>query len=131
MRGSLSYCTITQLEQCCQQLDRWDEIHYVNVFVLYNRVLPGTENCLMVQRREEASKPFLDSKTQEERENKEINLINILNPGDPGLVAGGAFSPPSPSQAAPEVGIKEPMAPPQCDEGWVSLSKTHHGTQFG
>ena len=82
MRGSLSYCTITQLEQCCQQLDRWDEIRYVNVFVLYNRVLPGTENCLMVQRREEASKPFLDSKTQEERENKEINLINILNPGE-------------------------------------------------
>ena len=31
-----------------------------------------------------ASKPLPDSKTQEERENKEINLINALNPGDRG-----------------------------------------------
>ena len=81
MDGSLSYYTITQLEQYCQWLDKRDEIHYVNAFILlYSTVLSGTENCLMVQRREVASKSLPYGKTQEERENEEINLVNTLNP---------------------------------------------------
>ena len=48
------------------------------------------QNHLIVQRREVASKPLPYGKTQEERENEEINLINILNPGERRLVVGGA-----------------------------------------
>ena len=71
MHGSLSYCTIMHLKQYCQQLDRWYEIHYINAFMsLHNRVSPGTENCLMAERREEASKPLSNRRTQEERENR-------------------------------------------------------------
>ena len=63
MDGSLNYCTIMQLEQYCQWLDKWDEICYVDAFILlYNRVLSGIKNHLMVQRREVASKPFPDGK---------------------------------------------------------------------
>ena len=85
MHGSLSYCTIIQLEQYCQWLDRWDETCYVDAFMsLHDKVSSGTEKHLMVQRRDEASKPLLDSKAQGERENEEINLINDLSPGDSG-----------------------------------------------
>ena len=74
-----------QLEQHCQWLDKWDEIHYVNAFMLlHNKVLPWTENCLMVQRRELASKPLPDSKIQEEKHNEELSLVNALNPEDTG-----------------------------------------------
>ena len=50
---------------------------------LYNRVLPGTKNLLMVQRREEALKPLPGSKAQEEKANEHTNLINALNSGNP------------------------------------------------
>ena len=30
VHDSLRYCTIMQLKQYCQQLDRWDEIRYAN-----------------------------------------------------------------------------------------------------
>ena len=94
MDGSLSYCTIMQLEQYCQHLDKGNEICYVKAFVsLYSRILSEKENCLMGQKREVASKPLPDGKTQEEGENEDINLINILNPGDQVLVAGGASLP--------------------------------------
>ena len=43
---------------------------------------------MMVQRSKVASKPLPDNKTQEEKANEEINLINALNPRDTGLVAG-------------------------------------------
>ena len=66
----------------------------------------------MVQRREVASKPLPDGKTLEGREKEEINLINVLNPRDRGLVAWGASLPSPPSQAVPEVETTEPMAPP-------------------
>ena len=84
-----------QLEQYCQWLDKWDEIHYVKEFVsLHNRdqgplfLSPGTKNHLMVQRREVASKPLPDSKSQEEEKSEEISLNNALNPVDMGLAAG-------------------------------------------
>ena len=48
---------------------------------LYNRIFSGTETHLMVQRRQVASEPLPDGKTQEERESK-INLINVLNQGN-------------------------------------------------
>ena len=64
LNSFLSYCTIIQLEQYCQQLAKWDKINYVNAFMsLCNRISPETENCLMVQRREEASKPLPDGRT--------------------------------------------------------------------
>ena len=93
--------------------------------------MPGTENCSMVQRRKEAPKPLPHSKAQEKKETEEVNLVNVLNPGNPELVAGGVFAPPPPSRTAPEVETREPRAPPLCGEGWVSPSKTRQGTQFG
>ena len=42
----------------------------------------------MVQRREMVSKYGLDSKKQEEKKIKKISLVNGMNPGDAGLVAG-------------------------------------------
>ena len=61
MDGSLNHCTIFQLEQYCQWLDKRDEIHYVDAFIsLYNRDFSGTENHLIVQRREVASKLLPD-----------------------------------------------------------------------
>ena len=36
----------------------------------------------MAQRRNMVSKHIPDSKTQEEKENEEISLVNVLNPGD-------------------------------------------------
>lgn len=87
--GSLNYYTTMQLEQYCQWLDKWDKIHYVKAFVsLHNRVSPGTKSFLMAQRREVASKPFPDSKTQKKEKNEEISLDNALNPVDRGLAAG-------------------------------------------
>ena len=132
MDGSLNYCTIMHLEQYCQWLDKWDEICYINAFIsLYNRVLSGTENHLMVQRREVALKPPPDGKTQGGREDEELHLINVLSPDDTGFVAGGSSSPPPPSQTAHEGETTEPTAPPLYDEGCVSPSKTHQSTQFG
>lgn len=62
---------------------------------LQNRVLPGTEGPLDGPGepipREMASKPLPDSKTQEDKENEKISLINALNPGDTVLVAGRPF----------------------------------------
>ena len=89
VHSSLNYCTIKQLKQYCQQLDRWDEIRYVNTFMsLHNRISLRMENHLLVQgREEEASNPLPDSKAQEEKENEEANLIDALNPRD-----SGAFS---------------------------------------
>ena len=63
---SLHHCE--ELGQYSQQLDKRDEIRYVNAFVsLGSRVSPGTENRFMVKRREVASKPLPHSKTQEGR----------------------------------------------------------------
>ena len=47
---------------------------------MYNKVSAGIGKV--------ASKPFPDTSTQEEKENEEISLINVLNPGDTGLAAG-------------------------------------------
>lgn len=70
------------VEPNCQQLDKWDEIPYIKVFILlHNEVSPGTGNSLMVQRREVASKPCPNSKTKE-------SLNNSLNLKDKRLVAG-------------------------------------------
>ena len=69
MDGSLDYCTIMQLEQYCQRLQKRYEIHYGKaVMSLHNRISAETEVCLMVQRREGALKPLPDSKTQEGKE---------------------------------------------------------------
>ena len=60
IHDSLSYCTIMQLKQHCQQLDKSNEIHYVNAYMsLYDRVLPGIENRLMVHRRRKPQNLFL------------------------------------------------------------------------
>ena len=49
MGDSLDHHTIMQLEQYCQQLHKWDEIHYFKAFMsLHNRVSPETEVHLMV-----------------------------------------------------------------------------------
>ena len=85
MDGSLDYWTTMQLEQHCQQLHKWDEICYVKAFMsLHNRVSPETEVHLKVQRREGALKLPPHSKAREEKESKEKNFINALNPGDSG-----------------------------------------------
>ena len=66
----------------------------------------------MAQRREMASKHIPKSKTQEEKENEEISLVNVLNQGAIGLVAGRPpQSSPSPL-ATPGVGPTESMALP-------------------
>ena len=72
-----------------------------------------------------------DSRMQEEMENEEISLINALNPGDAGLVAGRPPLSPLPLLHTPEIRSTEPMAPPLCDEGRISPSKTHQGARFG
>ena len=51
---------------------------------LHNRVSPETEVHLKVQRREGALKLPPHSKAREEKESKEKNFINALNPGDSG-----------------------------------------------
>ena len=85
MGDSLDHHTIMQLEQYCQQLHKWDEIHYFKAFMsLHNRVSPETEVHLKVQRREGALKLPPHSKAREEKESKEKNFINALNPGDSG-----------------------------------------------
>lgn len=87
---------------------------------LHSRFSPGTENHFMVQRKEVASKPLPDSRTQEEKENEEISLINTLNPGDARLVAE-RHSPSLPLLLAiPEIGSIEPMALPLYDKGRIS-----------
>ena len=96
---------------------------------LNNRVLP--ESLLMVQRRKMASKHIPDSKSQEEKENEEISLVNVLNPGDTGLVVGRPpLSPPSPL-ITPRVELTESTNLLLCDKGQVSPPKTLLGTQFG
>ena len=63
MHDSLSYYMIIQLKQCFQQLDRWDEIHYINVFMsLHNRILPDRKS---LDGTEEGGglKPLSDSRT--------------------------------------------------------------------
>ena len=64
------------------------EICYVKAFMsLHNRISPGTEVHLMLQRRQGALKPLPDS-TQEAKKNKEMGLINVLNSRDTRLIAG-------------------------------------------
>ena len=110
-----------QLELYCQWFGKWDEIHYVKAFILLpNRVSPGTKNRLMVQRKEVASKPLPASRTQEEKENEEISLVNALNPGHTGLVAGRPPQSLPPLLDTPETGTREPIALPLYDEGGVS-----------
>lgn len=89
MDGSLDYCTTMWLEWYCQQLHKWDKIHYGKAFIsLHSRVSPETEVCLLVQRREGTLEPLPNSQTREEK-NEEINLINALNPRDTMFIAGG------------------------------------------
>ena len=115
------FCTIMRLEQYCQQLHKWDKIHYGKAFMsLHSKVSPETEVCLLVQRWEGALEPLPDNKTREEKENEEISLINALNPRDTMFVAGGPPQSPSPLQATPEIGPREPMAPLLYDKGRIS-----------
>ncbi|XP_037008862.2 ubiquitin carboxyl-terminal hydrolase 28-like [Artibeus jamaicensis] len=67
VNGSLSYCTIMQLNLYCQKLGKWDEIPYVRAFIsLQNKVSSRAGNPLLLQRKEEASKLELsDHKTKE------------------------------------------------------------------
>ena len=95
---------------------------------LHGRGSSGTENHVMVQRREGTSKPPHDSKTQEEEENEELSLVNALNPGEARLAAGRPALTPPPLLAIPELGPREPTGPPLYDKEQVSPSKTHQGT---
>lgn len=79
---------------------------------LHDKILSGTEKHLMMQRRDEASKPLPDTKAQEEKENKEINFINDLSPRDSGLAAGRPPLPPHTQLATPELEPIEPTAQP-------------------
>ena len=81
--------------------------------------------------RELTSNPLPDSKTQEEKENQDMNLFNALNPGDPGLAAGGFPLPLSPLLDTPEMESKGERAPPMYEEGMVSSLKTWQGIQLG
>ena len=70
MDGFLDYHTVMQLEQYCQQLYKWGEIHYVKAFMLLlNRISPETEVRLLVQRRQGTLKP-LPGSTQEKKETR-------------------------------------------------------------
>lgn len=84
----LNHYTIVQLALFCQWSGKWDEIPYVQAFSmsLHNKDLTKKGNKLNMHRRELASKPLPDIKTQEELKN-EISLFNSLNPGDPRLAA--------------------------------------------
>ena len=131
MDGSLDYCTTMWLEHDCQQLHKWDKIHYGKAFMsLHSKVSPETEVCLLVQRWEGALEPLPDNKKREEKENEEISLINALNPRDTMFVAGGPPQSPSPLQATPEIGPREPMAPPLYEKGQVSPTKTCQDAHF-
>lgn len=84
---SLNYYTIIKLELFCQWSGKQDEIPYVRAFVsLYNKDSTKKGNKLKMHRRELASKPLSDIKTQEELED-EISFFNTLNPEDPRLAA--------------------------------------------
>lgn len=81
----------------------------------------------MVQRRELPSKPLPDSKTQELKENEEMNLFNALNRGIPGLAAE-SFPPPTPLLLdTPETGPTEATAILLCDEGMLFPAKDPRG----
>lgn len=70
-----NYYHIMQLELFCQQLGKWNEIPFVQVFrLLHIKDSAKKGNYLMMQRREVASKPLPNSNTGED-------LINALNPG--------------------------------------------------
>lgn len=86
---ALNHYTIIQLEHIANGLTNGMKfITLRHFFSSHNRASQGTENCLMVQKREVSSKTFPDRK-QAEKESEEIRLINALNTGDTGLVAGG------------------------------------------
>ena len=59
-----------------------------------------------------------------------MGLINALNSKHTSFMAGSLPLLSSPLQATHEVGPEEPITTPLYDEGWVSPSKTHQGTQF-
>ena len=120
-----------QLDLYCQQWDNGTKSAMSRHIYHYLTGFYQGQKTLMVQRSKVASKPLPDNKTQEEKANEEINLINALNPRDTGLVAGWPPQSPNPLLDTPEIGSREPTAPPLYDEGRVSPSKTHQGTQFG
>ena len=77
VNGSLSYCIIMRLKQYCRRRELSEELHYLNAFIiLHNSLMPETEKRVMVQKEKVVSKPLPDSRTQEEKDNEEINLIN-------------------------------------------------------
>ena len=118
-----------QLDLYCQQWDNGTKSAMSRHIYHYLTGFYQGQKTLMVQRSKVASKPLPDNKTQEEKANEEINLINALNPRDTGLVAGWPPQSPNPLLDTPEIGSREPTAPPLYDEGRVSPSKTHQGTQ--
>ena len=66
-----------------------------------------------------ASKLLPDSKTQEEKKNEEMSLINALNLGNTGLAAG-RFPPPPPLLLdTPEIEPRGLTVPPLYDEGMI------------
>ena len=90
VNGSLSYCIIMRLKQYCRRWELSEELHYLNAFIiLHNSLMPETEKRVMVQKEKVVSKPLPDSRTQEEKDNEEINLINALNPGNEPSPGGG------------------------------------------
>ena len=90
VNGSLSYCIIMRLKQYCRRRELSEELHYLNAFIiLHNSLMPETEKRVMVQKEKVVSKPLPDSRTQEEKDNEEINLINALNPGNEPSPGGG------------------------------------------
>ena len=74
----------------------------------------------MMQRRELASKPLPDGKTQEEKGNEEMSPFNILNQGDIGLAAGRFPPSPPPLLHTPEIGPRRAPAPILSDERIIS-----------
>ena len=87
---------------------------------LHNRDLAKKRNNLMIQRRELASKPLPNSKTQEEKENEEVGLFNGLNPGNPGLAAGRFFPVTTMLLGTPIIGPRGVTVQSLCNEGMVS-----------
>lgn len=71
-----------------------------------------------------------ESKTQEEKENEELNLFNALNPGDPGLSIGRLPLQLLPLLDKPKIGPRGATAPHTYDERTVTLSKTQQSNRF-
>lgn len=99
------------------------------IFFFTNKDLAKKGNKLMIEKGI-GFQTLHESKTQEEKENEELNLFNALNPGDPELSIGRLPLQLLPLLDKPKIGPRGATAPHTYDERTVTLSKTQQSNRF-